>query len=116
LRNMAFEDAQGRSWMIGANSGRWYYSDGGDWVQGDPASAATKALPEDIPAPETVAPLLEDEKPESVKGAVLPFLLIGAVLLGLATALWVVVGGDNSLFAGVGGGAKPTRIAHILAP
>lgn len=116
LRNMTFQDAQGRSWMIGANSGRWYYSDGGDWVQGDPATAASKALPEDIPAPEPVALRPEDEKPESVKGAVLPFLLIGAVLLGLAAALWVVVGGNNNLFAGVGGGATPTRIARVLAP
>lgn len=45
-------DAQGRYWMIGAESGRWYVHDGQNWVQQDPPSmtppAATPPAP---PAP-----------------------------------------------------------------
>lgn len=116
LRNMTFQDAQGRSWMIGANSGRWYYSDGGDWVQGDPARADVKPLPEDVPAPEHAQLRFEEETTESVKGAVLPFLLIGLVLLGLAVAVWLLVSGENNLFAGITVSMTPTRIARVVAP
>ena len=36
LEKLRFQDSQGRWWMIGAQSGRWYYYDGARWLLGDP--------------------------------------------------------------------------------
>lgn len=36
LERLRFQDGQGRWWMIGAQSGRWYYYDGARWLLGDP--------------------------------------------------------------------------------
>ena len=35
------QDAHGRYWMIGAESGAWYYYDGAEWTQADPHNADT---------------------------------------------------------------------------
>ncbi len=53
MEKLRFQDAQGRWWMIGAQSGRWYYYDGARWLLGQPpeipASAESSASG---PAPE----------------------------------------------------------------
>jgi hypothetical protein len=36
LKKLRLRDGQGRFWMIGAQSGKWYYFDGRDWVPSDP--------------------------------------------------------------------------------
>lgn len=36
LEKLRFQDPHGRWWMIGAQSGRWYYYDGARWLLGDP--------------------------------------------------------------------------------
>jgi hypothetical protein len=36
LKKLRLRDSQGRFWMIGAQSGKWYYFDGRDWVPSDP--------------------------------------------------------------------------------
>jgi TolB protein len=36
VERLQFQDTQGRYWMIGSRSGRWYYHDGGRWVQAEP--------------------------------------------------------------------------------
>ena len=36
LRKLTMRDATGRTWMIGAQSGMWYYADGTRWVQANP--------------------------------------------------------------------------------
>jgi hypothetical protein len=38
LKKLRLRDSQGRFWMIGAQSGRWYFFDGQDWVQSAPPS------------------------------------------------------------------------------
>ncbi len=38
LKNLRIRDKEGRFWMIGAQSGKWYYFDGKDWVQAHPPS------------------------------------------------------------------------------
>ena len=38
LKKLRLRDSQGRFWMIGAQSGKWYFFDGRDWVQSDPPS------------------------------------------------------------------------------
>lgn len=36
MENLRFQDQQGNWWMIGAQSGRWYYYDGSRWLLGQP--------------------------------------------------------------------------------
>jgi len=36
LKKLRLRDSQGRFWMIGAQSGKWYFFDGRDWVASDP--------------------------------------------------------------------------------
>lgn len=44
LEKLRFQDSQGRWWMIGAQSGRWYYYDGARWLLGDPPDPPPPAL------------------------------------------------------------------------
>src|SRR5581483_1637285 len=74
LRNLVVRDEQGRDWMLGANSGVWYYYDGTDWVQADPH--------EGVPPIKDVSPPLP--------GRSLPLGLIGLIaitLVGLGIVL-----------------------------
>lgn len=38
LKNLRLKDGDGRFWMIGVKSGKWYYLDGKEWVQSEPPS------------------------------------------------------------------------------
>jgi len=38
LKQLRIKDESGRFWMIGAQTGRWYYFDGNDWIQAKPPS------------------------------------------------------------------------------
>lgn len=42
LKHMRFKDEEGRFWMIGAQTGKWYYFDGTGWVQSAPPSLGEK--------------------------------------------------------------------------
>lgn len=44
LKKLRIRDSQGRFWMIGAQSGKWYYFDGRVWVQADPPSPEAKRV------------------------------------------------------------------------
>jgi hypothetical protein len=44
LKKLRLRDDQGKFWMIGAQTGRWYYFDGRDWVLADPPTEQTKHL------------------------------------------------------------------------
>lgn len=39
LRKLRLIDEQGRCWMIGAQTGKWYYYDGTNWIRSDPPEA-----------------------------------------------------------------------------
>jgi tetratricopeptide (TPR) repeat protein len=54
LKDLMFQDAQGRYWMIGAESGDWYVHDGKQWVAAQPSRAVPPApsVPPPPPAPE----------------------------------------------------------------
>lgn len=41
LRDLRATDAAGGRWMIGGQTGRWYFFDGKSWVQGEPPRPAT---------------------------------------------------------------------------
>ncbi len=38
LKKLRLKDQQGRFWMIGTKSGKWYYYDGKSWIQSHPPS------------------------------------------------------------------------------
>lgn len=42
LKQMRFKDEEGRFWMIGAQTGKWYYFDRTGWVQSSPPSLDEK--------------------------------------------------------------------------
>jgi len=42
LKQLRFRDDQGRFWMIGLQSGQWYYYNGRDWIRAQPPSLAEK--------------------------------------------------------------------------
>lgn len=109
LRELNTRDAQGRLWMMGANSGLWYYSDGDEWRQGNPFQAgsinATHTDIGDVPP----APFgIEEPAPSRARGLALPFVASGIILLlvaGVAFFLFNVEGRVPITAA-----ALPTRI------
>jgi len=42
LKQLRIKDEEGRFWMIGARTGKWYTSDGGEWVEAKPPSQRDK--------------------------------------------------------------------------
>jgi hypothetical protein len=42
LKQLRIKDEDGRFWMIGVQSGKWYYYDGRDWVQAKPPSLSER--------------------------------------------------------------------------
>ncbi|UCC38621.1 MAG: hypothetical protein JSV96_12405 [Candidatus Aminicenantes bacterium] len=38
LKKLSLKDEKGRFWMIGSQSGKWYYFDGNNWIQSEPPS------------------------------------------------------------------------------
>jgi hypothetical protein len=44
LKKLRLRDDQGRFWMIGAQTGKWYYFDGKEWVLSDPPAEAARKL------------------------------------------------------------------------
>lgn len=42
LKQLRIKDEEGRFWMIGAKSGKWYYFEGKNWVQSSPPSIKEK--------------------------------------------------------------------------
>jgi hypothetical protein len=45
LSALMIEDAQGRHWMLGVDSGEWHVYDGSAWIKADPYAAQAKAIP-----------------------------------------------------------------------
>jgi hypothetical protein len=42
LKKLRLKDDEGRFWMIGARSGKWYFFNGKDWIESDPTSITDK--------------------------------------------------------------------------
>ena len=42
LKKLRFKDEKGRCWTLGAQSGKWYYFDGSDWIESKPPSFQDK--------------------------------------------------------------------------
>jgi len=44
LKKLRLVDGEGRCWMIGAQTGRWYYYDGQQWIQSEPPEDGVEAV------------------------------------------------------------------------
>lgn len=42
MKKLRIRDDDGRFWMIGAQTGKWYYFDGKEWIQSEPPSQADR--------------------------------------------------------------------------
>jgi hypothetical protein len=42
LKGLRLQDQNGRFWTIGAQTGKWYYFDGNDWIESNPPSLQEK--------------------------------------------------------------------------
>ena len=42
LKKLRFMDDEGRYWMIGARSGKWYFFEGKEWIESDPTTITDK--------------------------------------------------------------------------
>jgi hypothetical protein len=42
MKKLRIKDDQGHFWMIGAQTGKWYFFDGKDWIQAEPPSQKEK--------------------------------------------------------------------------
>lgn len=69
LEKLRFQDAHGRWWMIGAQSGRWYYYDGARWLLGDPPEPPPPVLSAGEPVA-IIPPTTQTYKPVSSQPAV----------------------------------------------
>ncbi len=45
LKDLIFQDAQGRYWMLGVDTGKWHTHDGAAWVEKDPEATTANAPP-----------------------------------------------------------------------
>lgn len=97
LRALAIEDGHGRVWMIGANTGQWYYSNGESWFQGDPYQSNVPRRQPLARSDAAEPPNVLDQPPppgfepeESVGGQrlALPFVVIAVVLLLVAAIVF----------------------------
>ena len=76
LQKLILQDAAGSFWMLGAETGDWYWHDGRRWVRRDPPAIDPPAAP---PAP------------QAAKGPVVQARSSGLPLLWLAAAFLIVV-------------------------
>ncbi len=59
LKRLVIQDAQGRSWMLGVDSGKWYVHNGRAWVEAQPLTSASG----------TRAPLVAPRTPSQSRGS-----------------------------------------------
>lgn len=140
-RKLLFQDDSGRYWMIGIQSGKWYFYDGSQWVPGEPPRATRprpgsicpscgqpiesgavfcghcgyrmEAAPATIPAMPIAPTPLRGATPQS-QGGVPSWVLIGCAALVI---IGVLVGILGVLLVSKGGLAflqRPTPTPPIL--
>lgn len=67
LEELMIEDEQGRWWIIGYESGLWYYHDGDQWIQSDPPPVAQRREQAEVEVEVAPAPVaVEEPEPEAV--------------------------------------------------
>lgn len=109
LHSLQVQDARGRIWMIGANTGNWYYSEDGGWHAGNPFQADTVSKPP--PEVDAVPPApigRKEPDPLPGRGIALPFLASAVILMLVAGIAFFLFRADTT--AGPNSAGLPTRI------
>lgn len=126
LRELMVQDSQGRYWMLGADSGKWYFYDGAKWVQGEPytgapppvaeatAAAALAAKPVNAPAP-LPSPAAPPAPPsavakENARGIPLVPILLVLLLILLGVAAFFLFQNRDRIFVA----QQPQQITPVL--
>ncbi len=92
LERLKVQDSQGRYWMIGVQSGKWYFYDGTRWVRAEPPGEPGEAPPSEATPRGPVASLPEQPlKPPSslelrprrrrISGGILALIPLGLILV-----------------------------------
>jgi hypothetical protein len=97
LQDLMIQDEQGCWWMIGYETGQWYYHDGEKWVRGEPPRVAVPAPPTPPVAKPTGA------APTPTPGGIKPLWIVGIAALILLAVFVVAL-----VLRGVPGGQTPT--------
>ena len=98
LEGLKVQDSQGRYWMIGVQSGKWYFYDGTRWIRAEPPGEAGEAPPSEetprgsVPSmPEQ--PLGVPPRRRGISGGLLALIPLG-LILACCLSLGVVVAAD----------------------
>lgn len=102
LRELMIADANGRYWMLGTDTGKWYVHDGGQWVEANPPLKSAPTAPSNVSGHANAAPIISQPAPIQYTAPPAPpprggcgrTLLIGCLVLFVACAL---VGGGGYL-------------------
>lgn len=81
VRELTVVDASGRTWMIGAQSGNWYYAEGGRWLAGQPKGAPVDAVQSTAPPPPVAY------APAAATGSGNRPMMLAGLLLGVIVCL-----------------------------
>ncbi len=84
LKALMVQDAQGRYWILGADSGKWNVHDGGQWIESTPPQAQDAkplTLPERGAPPSAPPPAFVQPPSNERKSNNLPLVLIGALFV-----------------------------------
>jgi hypothetical protein len=87
VKKLQFQDDTGRYWMIGAQSGKWYFYDGSQWVSGEPPRATKPTIPAT-----PIAPMPPGGVTSRAKGRLPGWVLVGCVALVVIGVLAGILG------------------------
>lgn len=124
LRELMVQDAQGRYWMLGADSGKWYFYDGSNWVQDNPpvTAAAVSPASSSTPTPPIAASQGTEYGARSPQPAAAPAgersfpfvpILVGVAIVVIAILGFLLLQNRDRLFVAQ---QPPTPITPILPP
>lgn len=93
LKEIMLQDAQGRWWTLGVDSGKWYVRQGETWIESAPPVASTGAPPQVIVVQVPAQPPAPTYAQTSSSGcSSCGCLVMGSLVLVLLAALTVVAG------------------------
>jgi oligopeptide transport system substrate-binding protein len=111
LQNLMIQDEQGRWWMIGYETGQWYYHDGTKWVRGEPPQVAVLAPSIPLIEKPTEAqrvPTLPGIKPLWIGGGLGALVLLAVLVVALAR-----LGGPGGFAGSTPKATEPAAVAVI---
>jgi len=105
------QDEQGRWWMIGYETGQWYYHDGTKWVRGEPPQVAVPVPPTppaERPTEARRIPTPGGIKPLWIGGGLGALVLLAVLVVALAR-----LGGPGGFAGSTPKATEPTAVAVI---